>query len=250
MQPREWDGATYDRISAPMEAMGLDTLARLTLAGNETVIDAGCGSGRVTEALIAALPRGRVIAVDGSADMIVAARERLGAQADLRLGDLLDLVVEEPVDAVLSTATFHWIADHDRLFTRLRAALRPGGRLVTQCGGRGNIDKLHAAARRAAAQPPFTEHFDGWTGPWNFAGPEQTAQRLHHAGFTAIRTWLEPRLVVPGDARTWLRTVNLGAHLDRLPGGLHDAYIDAVIGETGEPVEIDYVRLNIEATAA
>ena len=147
MQARDWDGASYDRISAPQEALGRAVLARMELRGDETVLDAGCGSGRVTEALLERLPRGRVIAVDASPSMVEQAR---GASAgservEVRQMDLLELELEEPVDAILSTATFHWILDHDALFRRLHAALRPGGQLVAQCGGEGNIDR---AARR------------------------------------------------------------------------------------------------------
>src|SRR3954452_18610793 len=138
---REWDGATYDRVSAPMEAMALPVLARLELRGDETVVDAGCGSGRVTEALLERLPDGRVIGVDASADMLAAARDRLGAdpRAELMQAALTELALGEPVDAILSTATFHWIADQAKLYRALHAALRPGGRLVAQCGGEGNI---------------------------------------------------------------------------------------------------------------
>ena len=133
---RNWNGADYDRLSAPMEAMGRAVLDRLPLEGGETVIDAGCGSGRVTQALLDRLPRGRVVGVDGSASMIAAARERLGddPRVELLVADLTELDVA-PADAILSTATFHWIGDHALLFKRLRAALRPGGRLVAQCGG-------------------------------------------------------------------------------------------------------------------
>src|SRR6185295_18012947 len=138
---REWDGATYDRVSGPMEAMGLEVLARLELRGDETVVDGGCGSGRITAALLERLPHGRVIGVDGAPSMIETARERLGERKnlELRVADLCELELDQPADAILSTATFHWIKDHAQLFDRLRAALRGGGRLVAQCGGQGNI---------------------------------------------------------------------------------------------------------------
>ncbi|MDQ6811270.1 MAG: class I SAM-dependent methyltransferase, partial [Actinomycetota bacterium] len=161
MSVREWDGSSYDRISGPMEAMGREVLARLELRGDELVLDAGCGSGRITQALIERLPRGRVIAVDLSPSMVSAARARLseGAGAldavEIRELDLLELELEEPLDAVLSTATFHWITDHDRLFRRLRAALRPGGRLVAQCGGEGNINLLRARAQAMLEREPY-----------------------------------------------------------------------------------------------
>ena len=234
-----------------MEEMGREVMERLELRGDETVLDAGCGSGRLTEALRERLPDGRVIGVDVSASMIEAARGRLGPDADLRVADLVSLDLGgETVDAVFSTATFHWIADHDALFASLRGVLRPGGRLVAQCGGAGNIASVHAAARQAGDDPPFREHFEGWNGPWNFATPEDTERRLRGAGFAEARCWLAERPVQPDDPREYLRTINLGAHLQRLPEDLRPSFVDAVVeGLGGPPVTIDYVRLNIDAVA-
>src|SRR5918911_4656013 len=154
-ETRSWDGAEYDRLSTPMERLGREVLDRLELRGDEVILDAGCGSGRLTALLKERVPDGRVIGVDASASMIAAARERLGAGADLRVADLVGLDLGgERVDVVFSTATFHWIADHAGLFASLRAALRDGGRLVAQCGGAGNIASVHAAAREPAAREP------------------------------------------------------------------------------------------------
>lgn len=249
-RPRDWNAASYQRVSAPLEAMGREVLDRLELRGDERVLDAGCGTGRVTAALVERLPRGRVVAVDGSPSMVAQARERLGPDVEVFVADLLELELDEPVDAILSTATFHWIADHDALFASLRRALRPGGRLVAQCGGAGNIASVHAAARQAAADPPFRPHFEGWQGPWNFATPEDTERRLRAAGFGEARCWLADRPVRPDDPREYLRTINLGAHLDRLPDELRSPFVDAVLARLGERPTLDYVRLNIDAVAA
>jgi trans-aconitate 2-methyltransferase len=249
MSIREWNGASYDRISGPQQAMGSAVLERLPLRGDEVVLDAGCGSGRITELLLERLPRGRVIAVDGSESMVAAARERLGSRVDVRLGDLLSLEVEEPVDAILSTATFHWIADHERLFERLRAALRPGGLLVAQCGGRGNIDGLRGVAKEILAHEPYAEHFMGWQAPWNYATPEQTKQRLLDAGFGSAECWLKPAPQQPAQPREFLTTIVLGPHVEQLPADLRERFIDEVLAALGEPVIVDYVRLNLDATA-
>jgi trans-aconitate 2-methyltransferase len=247
---RTWNGPAYDRISTPMERLAREVMDRLDLRGDETVLDAGCGSGRVTELLVERVPRGRVIGVDASASMIDAARERLGDEADLRRADLVGLDLGgERVDVVFSTATFHWIADHPALFASLRGALRDGGRLVAQCGGAGNVESVHGAAAAAGEREPFAAHFAGWRGPWNFAAPQDTERRLRDAGFGAARCWLAERPVTPDDPREFLRTIVLGAHLDRLPADLHDAYLDAVLERLGERPTIDYVRLNIDATA-
>lgn len=255
MTVREWDGSVYDRISAPMEALGRAVLDRLELAGDETVIDAGCGSGRVTEALVERLPRGRVIAVDASASMARAARERLERsgvgpeRVEVRETDLLVLEVGEPVDAILSTATFHWIADHDRLFRRMRAALRPGGQLVAQCGGEGNIDVLRGVAHAILEREPYAEHFRDWQAPWNYAGPEITHERLLGAGFASAECWLAPAPQQPEHPREFLSSIVLGPHFQQLPEDLREPFMDTVLAELGEPVVVDYVRLNIDAVA-
>ncbi|MBA3422137.1 MAG: methyltransferase domain-containing protein [Thermoleophilaceae bacterium] len=244
---RDWDADVYDRVADPQEAWGREVLDRLPLEGDENLLDAGCGSGRVTELLLERLPHGRVIGVDASATMIAAARKRLGERAELRTGDLAELEVEVPVDAVFSNAVFHWIPDHDRLFARLHAALRPGGRLAAQCGARGNAASVREAARRAYDQPAFARARRPPTSTWNFATPEETAERLHAAGFTEIETWTAERPVTAADPRTFLSTVILGPHLARMPEELHASFVDAVLEQLGEPAVFDYVRLNIAA---
>ena len=245
--PRDWDAASYDRVSAPQVAWAVAVLDRLELRGDETVLDAGCGSGRVTELLLERLPRGRVIAVDAAPSMVQVASAALGERAQVRQADLTELTVSEPVDAVMSNAVFHWVGDHDALFARLHEALRPGGRVSAQCGGAGNVERFHRTVREVGAEEPFAEHLDGWTGPWNFATAEDTADRLERAGFKQIQTWLEPNPVVPEFSEEYLRTVCLGHHLERLPEGLRGAYVRRVAGRCGQPVELDYVRLNMAA---
>ncbi|HEU5433439.1 MAG TPA: class I SAM-dependent methyltransferase, partial [Thermomicrobiales bacterium] len=124
---KEWDAATYHRVSDPHVAWGTRVLQRLPLRGDETVLDAGCGTGRLTEELLERLPRGRVIGVDRSRNMLEQAAAHLtpkyGDRITLLEGDLLQRQVDEPVDAIFSTATFHWIADHDALFRMLNDQL-------------------------------------------------------------------------------------------------------------------------------
>jgi trans-aconitate 2-methyltransferase len=244
--PRDWNATSYERMSAPLEAMGRDVLDRLDLEGDERVLDAGCGTGRVTAAIIERLPRGEVVAVDGSPAMVEQARARLGDRADVRVADLVELELDAPVDAVLSTATFHWIADHDRLFARLRDALRPGGRLVAQCGGAGNVAALDAAAKRVGAREPYAPALGGWAGPWNFASPAATKERLERLGWVDVWTWLHHVRVEPDDPHEYLGTVALGSHIERLDEDLRAPFIDDVLAELDEPV-VHYVRLNILA---
>jgi trans-aconitate 2-methyltransferase len=151
------------------------------------------------------------------------------------------------VDVVFSNAVFHWVPDHDALFARLHAALGPGGRLVAQCGGAGNVERFHAVAREVGDAEPFAEYLAGWGGPWNMAGREETERRLLEAGFDDVRVWLEPHPVVPDYTLEYLRTVCLGHHVERLPEDLRDDYVAAVAERCGHPLELDYVRLNMDA---
>lgn len=248
----DWDAEAYHRLARPQEEWAREVLARLPLSGDETVLDAGCGSGRVTQLLLERLPGGHVIGVDGSQSMIEEARTNLSQwsdRVDLLVGDLLELELPEPVDAVFSNATFHWIADHDLLFRRLRATLEPGGALFAQCGGEGNVAAYCEAIERAALRPEFAPAFVHWPVPWNFAGPEETEERLRAAGFEQIRCWLEEKVVEPENPRDFIAVVGLAAHHERLEANQRDAFTDAVIEEFEKPLVLRYVRLNFDARA-
>jgi len=247
---RDWDAKSYHRVSVPHEEWARSVLDRLPLDGGETVLDGGCGSGRVTGMLIERLPRGRVVAVDGSASMVAKVREVLRPGDETILADLTELDLDEPVDAVFSSAVFHWILDHDLLFRRLHAALKPGGRIAAQCGGAGNIARLRANSDEVAARQPYAPHFEGFGQPWNYAGAEEAEARLRAAGFEGVRCWLQPWTIVPPEPAEFLRTVCLGPHVDRLPEELRDRFVADVLAGEAEPLELEYVRLNIEARGA
>jgi trans-aconitate 2-methyltransferase len=245
--PREWDAETYDAISDPQFSWGMEVLERLDLQGDEDVIDAGCGSGRVAEQLLGRLPQGSLLAVDASEAMVTKARERLGEGASYLVADLSELQVSEPVDLIFSTATFHWVLDHERLFARLHSALRPSGRLVAQCGGLGNVAEHARAIAAVATRPEYGRYFEGMKLMWNFASPEETESRLRRAGFAEAHCWLEPKPVTPADPLRFTMTVTLGPHLARLPEELRRPFAEAILERSHEPLTLDYVRLNIEA---
>jgi trans-aconitate 2-methyltransferase len=233
-----------------MEALGAKVVDRLPLQGDETVLDAGCGTGRVTALLLERLPRGRVLAVDSSAEMVEECRRNLAAagdRAEVRQADLVDLGLVDAVDAVLSTATFHWVLDHERLFASLSRAIRPGGWLVAQCGGAGNIAGVLAAADDVAREARWADRFAGWSRPSRMATAEETADRLAAAGFVDVRCWLEPAPQVPDEPLEYLRTINLGAHLDRLDEPDRGEFVTRVAAHLPDPITIDYVRLNLDA---
>ncbi len=180
--------------------------------------------------------------------MVEQARAALPEAVDVRQADLASLDLGgDRVDAVFSNAVFHWVPDHDALFRSLHAVLRPGGRLVAQCGGAGNVDGFLRLAGEVGEREPFAQYLAGWIGPWNFAGTDETERRLRQAGFQDVEVWLEPHPVVPDHTHEYLRTVCLGDHVQRLPEELRDPYVAAVAAHCGQPLELDYVRLNIAA---
>ena len=238
-----WDAQTYDRSSEPQQAWGAAVLARLSgIAPDACVLDVGCGTGRVTKELVSLVPEGRVFAIDASQDMVDVARGQLGDHAEVWCEDVLELDLDEPVDVIVSTATLHWVRDHDRLWEQLGRALRPGGVLEVQCGGEGNIarvrDSIEAAARETA---PELVDFS----PWLFAGPAETERRLRTAGFSEVRCWLEERPTYPEDVNAFVRTSILPAHLARLPEERREQFASAVVAQVNLP--LDYVRLNVSA---
>jgi trans-aconitate 2-methyltransferase len=240
---RDWDAAAYDRLPIPMTRWGEQVADRLDLRGDETVLDAGCGTGQVTARLLDRVPSGRVIALDGSASMIQRARSRLGQdRVEYLVHDLLLPIPIEPVDAVLSTATFHWILDHDALFRNLAAVLRPGGQLEAQCGGAGNIASIRRAVGALGHDVTMGKLF---------ASPEDTAGRLEAVGFVDVRCWLhdEPTPVPPGDLEPYLATICLGDVLEGLDADERARVIHGVAHRLPASA-IDYVRLDISARRA
>ena len=239
-----WDAATYDRISGPHAAMGAAALERLDLRGDERVLDAGCGSGRLTERLLERLPRGSVVALDGSAAMLEEAARRLARFGDRVTYVRADLAapplpVGGLVDAVLSTATFHWVRDHDRLFTGLSGVLRPGGQLSVQCGGEGNFSAVIAAVRAEGIETADRFHF---------AGVGETVERLVRLGFVDVRAWLTPQ-TIPFETADELEAYILTPYL-RPATGLPEAELKRLaraVAARLPALALDYVRLDLVA---
>jgi len=241
-----WDARTYDEVSGPQQQWAADVLGRLAAVRRDaTVLDVGCGTGRVTEQLLELVPDGRVLAIDASQEMVALARRRLGERAQVWCQDVLELELEDTVDVVVSTATLHWVPDHDRLWRTLARALRGGGVLEAQCGGEGNIARVREAIDAVAAeQAPELVGFS----PWVFASPAETERRLGEAGFSEASCWLIPRPIEPPEKDAFIRTSILAAHLERLPAERREAFAAEVVSRVRLP--LDYVRLNISGVRA
>jgi trans-aconitate 2-methyltransferase len=255
---KEWDAGSYHRVSQPQTEWGRRVLSRLDVDGAERVIDAGCGTGRLTAALMSRLPRGHLVAIDRSWNMLLTARANLRPDFGERISfvrvELPQMPFNAWADLVFSTATFHWVLDHDTLFANILRALRPGGRLFAQCGGGPNLARAHQLAEQVMYAKPFADYFREWPGVWEFAMPDVTAERLRKAGFVDIRTGLEEApttLVDEASYREFVTTVIYNPHLARIPeGDLRARFIDQITqlsAQQDPPFTLDYWRLNIEA---
>ena len=259
-QSREWNSSVYHRLSAPQVSWGKKVLSRLRLRGDELVLDAGCGTGRLTAELLEALPRGKVVGIDLSQNMLNSAREHLAAQFGTRVAlvscDLLHLPFDRAFDGIVSTAAFHWVLDHDRLFAGLHRALVPGGWLEAQCGGGPNIARLRGRANALAATPKFAPFFAGFHEPWLFEDAEGAAATLRRAGFVDVETSLESAPTVLDDAnhyREFVRNIILLRHLENLPTeqarGEFITTLTELAAADNPPFVLDYWRLNLRGRA-
>ncbi len=253
---REWNSAIYHRLSGPQVSWGKKVLSRLRLRGDEIVLDAGCGTGRLTADLLEALPRGHVIGIDLSQNMLQSARAHLLAQCGSRVSlvatDLLDLPFVHAFDGIVSTAAFHWVRDHGRLFLGLCNALVPGGWLEAQCGGGPNLISLRTRADELAATSRFSDFFAGFREPWLFEDAQSAAETLRRAGFEDVQTSLEPALTVLDDAQQYMefvRNIILRQHLEQLPTeALRMEFMENLAAQAAAdepPFSLDYWRLNL-----
>jgi trans-aconitate methyltransferase len=254
----EWNAASYHKVSGPQTSWGQKVLNRLHVNGDERAIDAGCGSGRLTGELMERLPGGRLIAIDRSWNMLMTARANLrpafGSRVAFAQVSLPNLPFAGWADLVFSTATFHWIKDHDALFAGIFQALRSNGRLFAQCGGGANLRRARELAKDVMMSAPFARYFENWPGPWEYAYPDVTAERLARAGFIEIETNLEEApttLASEADYREFVTTVIYHPHLERLPDAAkRQSFIDRVTERAAKepvPFTLDYWRLNISA---
>lgn len=242
----EWDAVTYSQLELPHMRWGNDLLAKLPTNGIQTILEVGCGTGRDTEKLALRVPNGRVIAVDYSESMLGVARKSLGDKypnIEFRLANILeDLGMPERCDAAFSVATLHWVGDHDKAFSNIAGALKPGGVFLADCGGMGNIASINEVVISILGPSKVDSLY-------HFEDAFMTEKRLEGAGFQVrdVRLLPDPARFDSIDSfKTFIATLILGAHLANIDPKDHDDFLSEVAGQL-PGLTVDYVRLRIDA---
>jgi trans-aconitate 2-methyltransferase len=257
-----WDAEEYARSSAAQQGWALELIAKLHLGGAESILDLGCGDGKVTAEIARRVPRGSVTGIDSSPDMIRLAGQSFpvseNPNLDFRLGDARALRFDADFDIVFSNATLHWVKEHGTVLKGVSRSLRPGGRVILQMGGRGNAAVIIDVARRIIEAPGWSRWFQGFELPWGFYGPEEYAPWCVEAGLVSSRIELIPRRMQQkgaGGLAAWVRTTWM-PYTERLPEDRREAFIREVVdrylqeqpADKDGNVGVDMVRLEVEAS--
>jgi trans-aconitate methyltransferase len=260
----DWDARDYAAHSAAQQEWARELIEKLHLRGDEAVLDIGCGDGRPTALLAERLPGGSVLGVDRSASMIALAREQFPAaerpNLSFRQMDATHLELPRDFEVAFSTAALHWMDDHEAILRGVAACLRPGGRLLFQMGGRGNIAESLAVVDQVVARPRWRGCFDGFKSPYHFYSPEDYEAWLPRAGFCVARAALIPKDMTHAGHTAflgWLRTTWF-PYTDRLPVERRDAFLNDVSAaylaacppDAAGVIHVSMVRLEVEAVVA
>ena len=254
-----WDPEDYRRSASSHFGWAMALIESLKIKGVESILDIGCGDGRITAYLAGLVPDGRALGVDLSPDMVGFACREYAAVPNLRfqVADASRLHFHDEFDLVVSFACLHWIEDHIPVLEGVQRSLVPGGRFLMQCGGKGNAEKLFYYTDRAAAKDLWKPYFSGFSFPYHFYGPEEYWGWLEQAGLSAIRVELVAKdMVHQGQAglegiirNTWL------PYTERLPAALKDDFVREVaegylkehpVDESGQ-AHVRMMRLEVEA---
>ena len=260
----QWDAAEYAQHSSEQFKWACELTEKLHLRGDETVLDIGCGNGKATAAIAAQLPQGRVIGIDSSSEMIELAVDH-HAKAGwpnlmFELRDVREMAYVECFDVAFSNAVLHWIKDHRQMLQRVQNALKKGGRLLFQMGGRGNAHAIIGILDELLKKPKWTPFFADFLFPYGFYGVDDYQRWLYRVGFKPRRVELIPKDMVhkgKDGFAGWIRSTWL-PYLSRIPEQMKEAFIEAILDaylvehppDKAGLVHVDMVRLEVEAVKA
>jgi len=256
----KWDPEAYEKSSSAQEKWADEILSRLALRGDESILDIGCGDGRITAKMAALVKDGSVTGIDTSQEMIGFARKRFPQSSfpnlEFRYGDASRLTYVDEFDLVISFACLHWILDHRPVLDGIKASLRHGGRTFLQFGGRGNAADILRAVNEVISEERWSESFREFRFPYGFFGPEEYRAWAEDAGLEAIRVDLIQKDMVQkgrGGLASWMSTTWL-PYLERvradqrqeLVNEVVDLYIQSHPLDENGLVHVGMVRLEVE----
>jgi trans-aconitate 2-methyltransferase len=255
-----WNAEDYARSSAGQQKWARELIAKLHLQGNERLLDIGCGDGKVTAEIASYLPRGTVLGVDSSPEMISLAQS-LYPTVDypnlcFQLADASALNFDNEFDVVFSNATLHWVLDHRPVLKGIARSLTPNGKVLLQMGGRGNAARVAEAMDEVCSRPEWRERFAGFQFPYGFFGLDEYQAWLTEASLVPVRVELIPKDMAHADRDAfegWLRTTWL-PYIQRVAEHRRqdfvkqvvDAYLVANPVSPDGVVHLQMVRLEVE----
>jgi trans-aconitate 2-methyltransferase len=261
MKAYSWDAADYASHSASQFRWAQELIEKLQLAGNEAVLDIGCGDGRVTAEIARRLPHGSALGIDNSPSMVAFATDKLSASPQNNLSfrhlDATRLDYRDAFDVVFSNAAMHWIQDHPSVLAGIKRGLKPGGRMLLQMGGSGNAAGVINCFDGLITSSPWRRFFDKFHSPYWFYGPDAYRGWLKDAGLSEVRMELIPKDMQHAGRdglAGWIRTTWM-PYVSRVPESSRHRFIDALVerylGEHGMDedgvVHVGMVRLEVEA---
>jgi trans-aconitate 2-methyltransferase len=256
-----WDADAYSKASSIQKKWGLELLDKLNLRGDERVLDIGCGDGKLSVQIADRLPRGSVVGIDSSEEMIAFARENYPADGHPGLSwlvmDARALSFEQEFNVVFSNAVLHWIFDHRLVLEGIKRALEPGGRMLLQMGGRGNVTAIGIALGTVMGSEAWQSYFIDFRFPYGFYGPDEYREWLREAGLRPIRVELITKDMVFENEEAlagWVRTTWL-PFTERVPDDQREDFIREVVEafKEGNPTDeegflhLEAKRLEVEA---
>ncbi len=257
----QWDAGDYAKNSGAQMEWANELIAKLNLKGDESVLDIGCGDGRVTREIADCLPKGSVVGIDNSLEMIRLAKASFPKDqfANLRFetGDAGNLKIDSRFDIIFSNAALHWVKDHRPVLAGIKKCLKPNGRILLQMGGQGNALAIFRVLETLVNQRDWSPYFNGFTFPYGFYDDKIYSQWLHETGLEPIRVELIPKDMIYEDINGlegWIRTTWL-PYTNRVPDDLKETFINTLAktyiqfhpSPNDDKIHVGMVRLEAEA---
>ena len=222
-----WNPAQYERFRDERSQPFFDLLKLVEPCPGGRVIDLGCGTGELTRALHAATEAAETLGIDNSETMLAKSTALAVDGLRFRAGDIANIDDNGQFDMVFSNAALQWVADHETLFSKLAAMVKPGGQLAIQVPA--NHDHIsHLAAHAVAREEPFRTALNGYAREVPVREPEWYAEEFDRLGFVEQSVRLQVYVHHLGsrdDVVEWVKGTLLTDYQKRMPAALYERFL-------------------------